>query len=261
MSRPQVLAGALVAGLALVALPSSASANRPATAEERAAIVRDLGIGPSTPQCSAFLVSTAPGDGASYARIQPIDPLPAGCAPAGTSFVIVRSATGSGGPWAPVIPGRPEAPISCADAAVPNDVGVDLAACTPSGSTPSDARSRTTLGCYPTDGATDLLVQRRRPSRCLVRRRVVFDSPATIRPQQSATGYDLRGVRWKHWGSARATGTGTARVVKAQRTSAERIPVTLTATTIRTDGGRLFYTELRVRTPTGTATLMLNWPS
>jgi hypothetical protein len=255
MSRPRLSPGVLCASILLLAAPTAAQANRPATAAEEAAVNRDLGAAPTGPRCSAYLVSTAPGDGAAYVRIQPIDPLPTGCAPAGNSFVIARSAGGTLGPWLPVIPGRPDRPISCSDAAVPNDVGADLAACTPS-SAPSDARSRTTLGCYPDDSATVLMVQRRKPSRCLVRTRVPIE---TFRPQQSGAGFDLRGITWKHWGTSKATGTGTAAAVKAQRTSAKRVKVTVTATTIRTDGGRLFYTKLRVRTPTGTTTLDLNW--
>ncbi|WP_026910331.1 hypothetical protein [Patulibacter minatonensis] len=257
MSRPRLSLGVLGAGLVLLAAAPAAQANRPATAAEEAAVNRDLGAAPAVgPRCSAYLVSTASGDGAAYVRIQPIDPLPAGCAPAGSGFVVARSAAGTLGPWLPVIPGRPEALESCADAAVPNDVGADLAACTPS-SAPSDAKSRTTLGCYPNDGAMVLMVQRRKPSRCLVRGRVPIE---TFRPQQSGTGFDLRGMTWKRWGTSRATGTGTAAVVKGQRTSRTRVKVTVTATTIKTDGGRLFYTKLRVRLPTGSVVALdLNW--
>lgn len=255
MSRPQVSFGVLGAGLVLLALPAAAQANRAATPAEAATLRRDLGLPPGGPSCLAYLISTAPGDGASYARIQSLDPLPAGCGPLGPSFVITKSPTGTLGPWLPVIPGQTTL-ASCADAGVPNDVGADLAACVPS-SAKRDPKSRTTLGCYPTDGAMDRLVARRKPSRCLVRRQVDLK---TFRPQQSGSGYDLRGMKWKHWGTSKATGTGTAAVVKAQKTSSKRVKVTLTASKVKTDGGRLFYTKLRVRTPSGASTLTLNWP-
>ncbi|MEV4422553.1 hypothetical protein AB0L40_21625 [Patulibacter sp. NPDC049589] len=259
MSRlPLSVPGAALACTLL--LPSAALANRPATPAEQTALLRDLGVAASGTSCSAFLVSTVPAGTDSYARIEGISPDPPGCLGGGTTFVIARSTTGPNGPWLPVIPGRVGALNGCADAGVPDDVGQDLAACTPSGAAPRDARSRTTLGCFPTAGAKAVRVQRRKPTRCLVRRAVGFDAATAFVPATSASGFDLRGLRWKGWGSGRATATGTGASVQGATTARRRVAVRVTASEVRTDGGRLFYTRLKVRTPTTTSTLMLSWP-
>jgi hypothetical protein len=244
----EILLGAALVGAA--ALPAVADANRPADASERAGLVADLAIPAEQVRCLAFLASNVPV-GEAWARVQPIVPAPPGCSRATPMFTIARLSTAPHSRWSTFLTGAGDRRRSCADARIPDDVGEDLDACASSRTLTRGGRRGVTLACFP--GAAAVTPdRRRRPSTCLVRG---ADATGTATP--GAPGYDLRGLRWTGWGTARATATGRASAVRGSTVSRRRVRVRLVATGLGSQGTTPIYMRLRVSPSSGPATLTL----
>jgi hypothetical protein len=218
-SAPRFLLSAWGAAVAALVIVATASAARPATAPELAAMAASRGLDPA---CMTATVSTVD---ATWARMQALTSPPATCV-VGDGFFLLHL---SGGAWRDVEEAGETFP--CPAAGVPLAVGRDLGVC---------RAARTYLLCLPAGSNETLRLPKVRPTACV-----------TLGPQDAFAGAaNLARLDWRHWGSATATATGRER---GFHLPLENIPVRVVAFRRRVaDCGDYVYTRLRVRSRFGT---------
>lgn len=212
--RSASIAGALVTACALLA-PSSLQA-RPADAAELAAI---SALYSAQPECSMVVVSDIDPTWArwDYAPGQT-------CEQTGNGFgVAFYSVVGR---WSDIYQGSDPTNL-CDDTEIPDVIGVELAVCAP---TPKRTRSNTRVLCLPRGRVNR--VAKRRPSSCV-----------TLGPSDAfAEAANLARLKWRGWGSPRATATG---ITRGFHLPLQTIPVRVTLTKPElNDCGGYNYTRL-----------------
>jgi hypothetical protein len=223
MTRARLIGTLAVAVTALGA--GSAQADRPATTDERAAILSEFE--PRVEYCFEVRVSTAD---ATWAAVYTASPRLAGCDAIGDGLILShRDPTGA---WSVAYEGSAEYP-TCPKLGLPTAVGVDLKVCT----APVPA-ANATMTCLSNAGQRRVV---RRPRTCTVR------GPASRRIK-------LRGLRWANWGKSRATAAGrddTGRRVTVRLSGRTEWPNQLFYSRLRVTGGSWGRVSVRVAGPDG----------
>lgn len=171
---------------AVVALPASVQAVRPATDAEFLSVMDHLD-GPVWMGCYAVSISTADGQ---WATTAPAEPITEACAEIPRETRLHRKVSGR---W-DVVATVEEPSARCSEMeddldGIETDAGVDLGVCT---AWPPVPRSRTTLSCWKNDKDIRNV---RRPRSCVL--------PATT----ISGSYILTNIRWRNWGGRVATAT------------------------------------------------------